>query len=422
MKNLFYFLTALSFIFIIGCSKNENFQLNQNTNQKNSNIVSFETAKKLSINYLNKTQGKKRKKGLVARNESLVSAKTFNGENELPGVHIFNYEEGNNKRFVIIAGDKRVVPVLAYGDHEFRFDTMPYGVADWLEHQILFIDSIRTTTLTQEPGIKELWDNNMNFNRIIPDSYDDCCPECPNWPQCEYENIGCGADIVCCGEYTVSEYGPLLNTTWGQGCVYNEDCPENTNCDWWLCGHSATGCVATATAQVINYFEYPNTYNYSILQPVYWWNDFGSTGATEIARLMFDVGESLEMDYGCSSGANTYDVNDILEDDFGYSYGGDYDDYTSSEPVKQNIRWGKPVIFRGCEEDNRFIIHWYYSECHAWVCDGYRSVSNDCYGFLWYHMNWGWNGDDNDWYLFNSWTPGTHNFQYGKKRLLNITP
>ena len=397
----------------IGCNKNDII----NPNTSSTHIVNIDVAKKLAVNYFNKIH----KTTLVARNDFLVSSKTFTGANGLPGAHIINYDDGNSKRFVIIAGDNRIPPLLAYGEHEFLLDTMPYGIADWLNQQIKFIDSIRTTDLVQEDGIKEMWENDM----IIPEEDNDCCPECPNYPDCLGPEVGCGANIDCngdgnddddpCGHYNTELYGPLLDTEWGQGCVYNEYCPINTNCEWWMCDHSATGCVATATAQVINYFEFPNTYNYSILQTIYWPWDFNAPGADEIARLMHDIGESLDMDYGCSSSASTSDVNDILEDDYGYTYGGDYDDYTSSEPVKQNIRWGKPVIFDGCREKLTIIFTWKYKGCHAWVCDGYKSLTNKCYGLLYYHMNWGWNGLDNGWYSFNSWTPQIGNYQYNKK-------
>lgn len=45
--------------------------------------------------------------------------------------------------------------------------------------------------------------------------------------------------------------GPLLTTTWGQGQYYNALCPEDAGGED---GHVPTGCVATAMAQIINYW------------------------------------------------------------------------------------------------------------------------------------------------------------------------
>lgn len=55
---------------------------------------------------------------------------TFNGANDLPGLHVFNYVENSESSFVIIAGDNRVPPILAYGESSFPLDTVPFGVAD----------------------------------------------------------------------------------------------------------------------------------------------------------------------------------------------------------------------------------------------------------------------------------------------------
>ena len=49
---------------------------------------------------------------------------------------------------------------------------------------------------------------------------------------------------------------PLLTSQWGQGVNYNYYCPKDedgTN------GRCVTGCVATAMAQLIYYFRFPDT-------------------------------------------------------------------------------------------------------------------------------------------------------------------
>jgi len=409
MKRLFLFTGMIMSLLLFSCSQEE-YKVDQNHNDY---IVTFAEAKQLAQAHFAKT----RKSNASLRNDEFGESTTFNGEGDLPGLHIFNYNNNDSKSFVIISGDERVPPVLAHGDNEFPLDYIPFGVADWMQHEIEYIDSIRSANKVQDDYIKDFWEEER-----FPIGYD-CCEECPNWPDCQYDPVGCGDIIPCgngdpCGETTYYQYGPLLDTEWGQGCVYNEICPsEDCSCD-----HTVTGCVATAMSQVINYFEHPNSYDYASLLSRYTSADFAASGADEVAQLMFDAGESVDMDWGCTSGANTGDVNDALEDDFGYTDGGDYGDYGSSGPVKQNIRWSKPVIFAGCREKITFIFTWGYKGCHAWVCDGYKGHSNYCYSYLYYHMNWGWNNLHNGWYSHSSWSPGSRNYQYNKRVLLNINP
>lgn len=429
MKRLIIFIGVLiSLLCLSSCSQDEDISI-QN---QNDFIVTFDEAKQFAEAHFVKTN----RSNLSLRSDGFGESTTFNGEGDLPGLHVFNYDNGNEKFFVIIAGDERVPPILAHGNNEFPLDTLPFGVSDWMIHEIQYIDSIRLTEKVQDDYIKDFWEG-----RRLPIGYD-CCEECPNWPDCQYDPVGCGDETInCngvtddnpCGDNTYFQYGPLLDTEWGQGCVYNELCPEEPTLPWGggipacggdlPCNHVRTGCVATAMAQVINYFEHPNSFNYATLLSRYTSADFGASGADEVAQLMIDAAESVDMDWGCNaSGSDTGDVNDALEDDFGYADGGDYGDYGSSGPVKQNIRWNKPVIFAGCREKVTFIFTWGYKGCHAWVCDGYKGHSNLCYSYLFYNMNWGWNNLHNGWYSHSSWSPGSRNYQYNKRVLLNINP
>lgn len=79
-----------------------------------------------------------------------------------------------------------------------------------------------------------------------------------------------------------------------------------------------------------------------------------------------------------------------------------------------------------------------YSDCHAWVCDGYRYRYKNCQipnidEML--HMNWGWHEVDptnflstgpdfNGWYRYNDWTiPGIDwNYRFSDNMIYNIEP
>ncbi len=61
---------------------------------------------------------------------------------------------------------------------------------------------------------------------------------------------------------------------------------------------------------------------------------------------------------------------------------------------------------------------------HAWVADGYRDIW-DCsqgVGYLYFHMNWGWEGNHNGWYSFDSFVPGSNNYSQNKEQIIGIKP
>jgi hypothetical protein len=127
--------------------------------------------------------------------------------------------------------------------------------------------------------------------------------------------------------------------------------------------------------------------------------------------------------YGCSaSGANTGDVPDALEDHFGFGSGGTYEDYERIDRwvIKTDIDANRPVIFRGCEERTTFLGWAIYDECHAWLGDGYRITGDDCFKHFWYHMNWGWDGENDGFYYQTDWENPDGNFRYGQKFIHNI--
>jgi hypothetical protein len=132
------------------------------------------------------------------------------------------------------------------------------------------------------------------------------------------------------------------------------------------------------------------------------------------------------MDYGCDgSSASGSSIPQSFINAFGYSsasrtsYGSG-----SYQTVVANINAGKPVILEGCRTRSRnFPWLWYtYSNCHAWVCDGYRQSSNNCYGYLHFYMNWGWNGWGDGWFGFNDWSSPNGTYQYAQDFTHNINP
>jgi len=218
------------------------------------------------------------------------------------------------------------------------------------------------------------------------------------------------------GPRDLRSVGPLLSSSWHQGGPYNADCPPGDG------GTCVVGCVATAAAQILAYWKYPeagegsSSYYWggddscggstsgAVLSAQYsdpydWENILGSYGggyapeqAAAVAELCYEMGVAFEMDYGvCASGAYLNVGVDVYPGHFRYS---DEIDYLRRSEHSQAEWW---ELIRG-ELDAvppRPISYGIHS--HAIVCDGY---SED--GGLYYHMNYGWGGGSNAWYALDA--------------------
>jgi len=223
----------------------------------------------------------------------------------------------------------------------------------------------------------------------------------------------------------------LLETLWNQNYPYNSLCPEDPDGNG---GHVYAGCVATAMAQVMKYYNYPaqgngsysytpdsyptQTANYG--QTLYNFErmpmQLDSTSTEEdifyVAQLQWHCGIGVDMMYSPNgSGAYSDDVPDAASSYFGYSNGMEliYKDWywggNFSEMLKSELDLGRPLYYSGQDDSG--------AGGHAFVCDGYDE--ND-----YFHFNWGWDGKDNAWcamgavnttkYAFNQWNAAIQGF------------
>lgn len=347
-----------------------------------------------------------------------------------PIMYIANYADDG---FVVISADERYDPIIAISQ-QGRYESVevPSMLLDWLD---LTFGNIQLAK-SEDYSNSNYWDK--EWFRIIKDIekeeylvIDDCCPECPNYPEClNHPNIGCGEpDILCegggggdpCVPYTTTIKGPLMTTNWNQGCTYNEQCPDKNCDDVCFSNENAwTGCVATAMAQILRYWSHPcnQAYNFATMP--------NNSGNGEVQRMMRDIGDAVDMGYGCDgSGADGDKTDNAFKNDFCFG-SADRGGYGSGsyQVVIQDINADRPVLLDGCRTRKRkFPWLWCtYSNCHMWVCDGYERHQNSCYSILKFHMNWGWGGSFNGWYGFNSWSPGSSNYQYAEDFTHNIHP
>ena len=208
---------------------------------------------------------------------------------------------------------------------------------------------------------------------------------------------------------------PMLDSFWGQDAPYNRQCPE-------IGGQpTVTGCVATALAQIMYYHKWPEGYTTEI--PAYdytlssWNNEtqswdnpntealpatqfdwdamtnvyYGNASEASkdaVAKLMRYCGQAFWMQYGTSESATNLGFYRNLHSYFGYSDKVRLADFSYYSPTEwdeliyNELKCNRPVLY----SSSSFFGN------HAYVCDGYD-------GGGYYHMNLGYEGHYNGWYL-----------------------
>lgn len=226
---------------------------------------------------------------------------------------------------------------------------------------------------------------------------------------------------------------PLLTTTWGQHISNDSlDCyaynyyvtATSNNCTCGIQKKCLAGCVATAIAQIMNYWKSPvwlgnKTYEYDWCNMPNTLNTYSSNYIQErnaIARLMKDCGDAVNMNY-CKKGSclsESFD-QDALNALKGFGYSDATLKKTSSsfmiltrwqKLLKSDLDKGWPIYYAGSGDGGG----------HAFVCDGYDSDNK-------FHFNWGWNGQCNDsWWIVTELYPNNNNYSYNQAAIFNIHP
>ena len=235
--------------------------------------------------------------------------------------------------------------------------------------------------------------------------------------------------------------GPLVKSLWNQAAPYWTLCPTDPKTGK-MC---YTGCEATAMAQIINYYQYPqktlttipayvtDTREISIPEvaptEIDWANmanDYTEATTSEqqqaVATLMYLCGTSLSMDYTSSgSGAYGMDAPLALKNIFGYDENMRYafrEEYMAddwNDLVYAELAEKRPVLYMGQSVGGG----------HAFVIDGY---SRDNY----FHVNWGWGGQCDGFFLLSILNPlsndgigassTTDGYSFGQEIVIGIQP
>lgn len=217
---------------------------------------------------------------------------------------------------------------------------------------------------------------------------------------------------------THDNVAPLTKTMWDQNAPYNKYCPSGC----------PTGCVATAMAQVMYYHKCPASYDWDKMNTSYSSTDTGEA-ADAVARLMSDVGEAVFMEYTVSgSSAYNLDACEALRYDFGYAETTEYvqrEAFTAQAwdaLVYGELAASRPVILGASS-----ISSANGNEGHAFILDGYEVKSGTGY----YHINWGWGGRSDDYFLLSVLNPsnqytggnaGSSGYSIGQTAIIGIQP
>jgi len=307
--------------------------------------------------------------------------------------YVFNH--GTEGGFVVVAGDDRLPQVLGYGDKgDFAPAELPPAVKYWMDamdRQIAFLQA-HPEVAAHQPA-----------KRVHP-------------------------------------VAPLMTTRWDQESPYNDLCPTYTDANGNT-NRAVTGCVATATAQVMNYHQWPpvgtgsHSYHCNVndmtptdlsadfSQSVYRWdlmldtydNNSSPESCEAVAKLMSDVGISVDMGYGSSSGARESAAMRALHRYFGYSdrsYLLNRDFFGAQEwdqLLVDEITAGRPIIYCGYDFSDD-------GGGHAFVLDGV-----DANGY--FHVNWGWGGHYDGYFVVSALAPRSGmNFKYMQDGMFGVIP
>ncbi len=421
LSGLLLLMTAA--IFVVSCTKEQS--LNSSPNNYKVDLIPEPLAKAIAQHFSpsmlqNGVSQANRVSTVIVPNRTVTSSTTLVDKNNQPALYIFNYPQDSG--YVVVSADVKHEPICAYVDrgNANQNDSVPGALMTWFDKTIENIEILRDGKYDNTARANWAWNDLLNQSDtkslndqlkpmpINPPPTDDPCEQ---------------------GGYYIQR-GPFLAATWGQGCSYNDLCP-NRSCSIGCWNQNAwTGCVATAMSQVIHYWHPANQYGYNYASmPL-------ASGNVEVQRLMRDCGlpQNVNMNYGCNgSGADGARVPTSLRNNFGFasaqrsSYGS-----SSYNTVVANLNNSWPVFLEGCATRKRtWLFWWKYSDCHEWVTDGYISTGNNCYGYLYFHMNWGWHetwggNDHNGWFGFNNWNANLpnqpSNFQYAQDFTFNVHP
>ncbi len=321
----------------------------------------------------------------------------YNDSTCATAIYIFNI---GDRGFILAGADRSFAPVVGYSANgTFDKQRLPDNLKVWLQNYVEDICAVKSSATKSQ----EISRQQEAFRA--------------EWDALEWgSSTAKGAKAV----------NALVETRWDQGAGYNNYCPPYNG------GHSVTGCVATAMAQIIRYHRYPttgfyhNSYNHSTYgrlsaqfdSTVYDYSQMpvsvngysNSAQQNAVSLLCYHCGIAVKMNYQnpshtSGSGAHSEDVPEGLKF-FGYvnsfylSKNG-IPSATWDSLLRHDLDASLPVYYSGSNSEGG----------HAFVCDGYRNNGT-------YHFNFGWGGYGDGYYSLTS----VNGYSSAQGAVFNIYP
>ncbi len=312
--------------------------------------------------------------------------------------YVFNTSGGG---YVIVSGDDRAEPILAYGNQPFDIDKIPCNMRAWLgtyKEQLEYLQA--------------------------------------------HEGLQVETPSMMAPSLHTASVTPLLTAMWDQSAPYWNMCRINNN-------QCLTGCPATSAAMVFHYWKYPDfeieqvpAYQYysglSITVPElpavsFDWDNmldkytsgYTTEQANAVATLMRYVGQAEHMEYGSQSSGVHVDSAYLIADAFKF-FG--YDQETVRLVKKTSAYNGGTTLYSDAQwaamiqeelAERRPIVYCAISNSgggHAFNVDGYDSSTNK------YHINWGWSGAYNDYFALNAFNSRGSIYNQYQQMIIGIQP
>lgn len=329
------------------------------------------------------------------------------GEITLSQESYYVFPNANSKGFTIVSGDDRLPEIVGYSSQgSYDENNLPEGFVSFMKAYQNLYNKVNLGDAEALKNLAEIkaWRNKKNASAA-----------------------------------STSAVAPLLgNIEWDQTSPYNNMCPKYDSVHV-----AATGCVATAMAQVMAYYKYPKQLKADIPGYVNRWNGIPmeiptitreegvydwdnmlpkynkEANATQqqkdaVAKLMYHCGAAVQMNYGPESAASVSATK--LAKYFGYDADLMMDLNRSTftldkwmQIIDTELAAGRPVLYSGQASDGG----------HQFICDG-----KDGEGL--YHINWGWSGSQNGYFDLSLLNPekggtGSGSSTEGYNRLCSMT-
>lgn len=378
-----------------------------------TNVVPVSDAVKVSKNFLSERIG-----SMEAQNYSIELVYTEYAEDGTPVYYRFQVGQ---KGFIIISATYQVNPVLAYS-LESNFKNNP--AATYLCGRY----KSDLSEVVANPAPKAM---NSQWSRYLSDNF-----------QLRSSKDG------------VQSVEPMVTTTWDQVPYYNSECPYNPRTKYEEDKRAPVGCVALTMANILYFYRYPEVgygsvtylpkeydenqqliYSYPPLTVNYADNTYDYDAIPnrltsynhELAKMLYHCGVAVRMGYGWDgSGSQTEYIKDALQTHYKYSQATQYQNITDvvsdttstsitlpmwEEKLVEELDAHRPICYSG---SNKTLGG------HAWIVDGYTTVDSTHY----FHVNWGWSGSDNGFYLLRNMNThsGNFNYKFSEKMVFRVFP